>query len=110
MLVCDRSDRYFSSPEDIYEHIAEESDDDLTESQLHERAMQMRIMLCRPTPVRWFNLSEFLGESLPEDCDLPAGGIAVEKAVNDWIASMQPMSWEPSKYAWDGTVSKCGEE
>lgn len=63
----------------------------------HEcRPSNMFLIHCHPNTPRFFDLNEWLNDDLPEDDSLSGPEVvAVEKAVNDYLASIQPLSWWP---------------
>jgi hypothetical protein len=69
-----------------------------------EIARRYQIYLCEPSIPIPLNLNEYYAENCHEDYDLPEGWEEAEKAVNDWIDSVDEGDWPvmPSQVGWNG--------
>ena len=100
-------DRYFSDLGDVFDYCFENE----------AKPSDLCLVLCKPNNPPPFNLSEWLYDYLPEDCDVPGTNeeaFAVERAVNDFVKKHSPLSWigdgrRPSDAvlaAWDAEYAK----
>ncbi len=82
-------DEYFFDSDEVLEHCSENN---LKPSDLF-------LIHCVENNPPYFNMSEYVGDYLPEEIDdLPGDKKemqAAEKAVNDWISKNTPFSWYP---------------
>lgn len=93
MLYSDALDRYFNEPDDIDLEQGQELDD-------------LRIVLCTPNYPRLVTPDHF-DDDLPEDGDhndLPAELFEAMDAFNKVASACKPLSWSPSKTAWNGNT------
>jgi hypothetical protein len=99
MLYSHVLDKYFSSPEDLCDHLEDNEDSRDRDA--------LQVVLCDPNRPRPFELVDFVSDDLPEDGDdfNPPGAAEIEKAVNDYLNGLGVLSWSPGKCAWDGTSS-----
>lgn len=95
MLYCGSEDRYYNSPEDLDQEF---SDD-------------MMIVLCKPNTASPLDSSQW-SDDLPDegDDDTPSWLEAAIDEFNKTIFGQPPLSWSPSKVAWDGTTRSNHED
>jgi hypothetical protein len=69
-----------------------------------EIARRYQIYLCKRSIPSPLDLNEYYAENNDEDYDLPDGWVEAEKAVNDWINSVDEGDWlvMPSQVGWNG--------
>lgn len=91
MLYCGSNDRYYASPDEI----DEEFSDDLM------------IVLCKPNLAGPLDSSQWADDLPDEGNDETPGWLAEAiDAFNKAIEGQPPLSWSPSKVAWDGTTKE----
>lgn len=111
MIYSDILDSYYSSPEDaldafcdyIYD-LADEDDAELQKFKdvdslttlTQDIADYLRLIPCNPTIPPYFDMEDFLYDSLPEDYNLDCEDI--NKIVNKWIQDLGVISYYPGKY------------
>ena len=91
-LYDDASDRFLDA-DDVHGRAADGED------------LPERLLICEPTKIRSFNLSEWLEDCWPEDDDgeIDVEGRMLEEQVNAYLDRLEarPLSWERGKYAPD---------
>lgn len=85
-LYSDSDDQYFSSEEELVEYVLDEPD---------RSYESLRLKLCKPNFARQIDGSEYFGDDLPEDGDLPDALEAAFEALNEVIRKQGPLSWSP---------------
>lgn len=87
-LVLHRDDRYFFSPDDVYD-FADEHD---------LKVSELRLVVCEPNYVRQVDEDYWIDE-LPEDGELPVWLEKAMDALNEVIAAHEnePLSWSAGK-------------
>jgi len=82
--LCSNEDQFFWDEEDLSEYLV-----GCIESGLSLE--DTKVLFCSPDNGRDFEMSEYLGDSLAEDCTLE--DTEINKTVNDWIESHAPFCW-----------------
>jgi hypothetical protein len=87
-----QDDRFYFDEDELTDHIGEHLEDG---SKLED----VRLVLCKPTKPRHFEMAEFLSDTLPQDYDPGPAFDEIDRIVNDWIKARMPLSWEPTNKA-----------
>lgn len=90
-LCCDNDDRWFFSMDELLDHLE-------TDTPTVEQIEALRLRIGVPHHPHYFDLSEWLEDHLSDDQDIPGDWETAEKAVNDYLASVKPLSWTHGKY------------
>lgn len=83
-------DKFFFSLDDLESYI-----DDLDDG---TAASDLRLVLCEPENGRYFEMSEFLSDDLPDGDDGPDTK-EIDATVNAWIKAHAPFSWRATNKA-----------
>lgn len=120
-LVDHDSDRYFFSPEDLADWLLEldfdyfgkqdnpgaNAGETPTDEQIMAVALEnVRLCLCREVPPPTFDLVDFLCDH-DDEAELDAEGLAVEKAVNDWVRKYREIYTEDNKRPSLESIKRC---
>lgn len=101
-------DRYFFDIGELFDYCAD----------VGVKPSDLRLVLCQPNNPPPFDLLNYLGDYLPDECDTAPGTRedhkAVERVVDDFVKAHSPLSWIPDKRrpsdavlaAWDAEYAK----
>lgn len=87
------TERFYYDLDDALDDVANDDDEIRTLADL-------RLVICKPDNGRPFDLMDLISDSLPDDgsCyEIDEEGRKLEEAVNAWLESRGPFSWEPTR-------------
>lgn len=86
MIFCENDDTFYSDLESVLD-----AQDDPS------KYSELRLVQCVIDSPRVFEMSEFLIDYLPEECD-DVDSEEIDAIVNEWIKNNAPKAWLPGKF------------